>query len=225
MHMELENFRTHAKPARQTGFSMIEVLITVFVVAIGMLGIAALQFMSKRSNFEAVQRTTATLLANDIIERMRANPGQLPDYAGDASNPITPLGGPTATRVRGTDCSTTACTPFDLSQYDLWEWETELNGLSAQDDASGNATGGLVAPTACITTTVAAGMADSSGMYTVAIAWRGGTQMSNPVGPAGSPIAAAYQCGQGSGKYDSEDGTVPDAHRRILVVSTYISKS
>jgi len=199
---------------RQSGISMLEVLISVFVVAIGLLGIAALQFMSKRSNFEAVQRTTATLLASDIIERMRANPTQLLNYAGDATSPITPLGGPTATRTQASpDCSTANCDSFELSQYDLWEWETALNGLSDTDTASGASTGGLVAPTACITTEAAAGVVDRSGKYTVAIAWRGATQMANPT---------VNTCGEGSGKYNGEDGSA-DTHRRVLFVSTYIS--
>lgn len=225
MRMELERLHTSARHPRQAGFSMIEVLITVVIIAIGMLGIAAVQFMSKRSNFEAVQRTAATMLASDIIERMRANPDQLQDYAGDASNPIAPLGGPTATRTLGTDCSTSACDPFALSQYDLWEWETQLNGLSEQT-AAGAGSGGLVAPTACIYTSVPAGMVDRSGQYTVAIAWRGGAQMANPTAPTGATAAvqAAYHCGEASGKYNGEDGT-PDTHRRVLVVSTYISKN
>lgn len=214
MHAKLNNRHTPGRRPRQTGFSMLEVMISVFVVAIGLLGIAALQFMSKRSNFEAVQRTTATLLATDIIERLRANPTKLLDYAGDASTPIAPLGGPTATRTQpATLCHASACTPFALSQYDLWEWETALNGLSEEIDNNGIGTGGLVAPTACIITDAAAGVVDRSGKYTVAIAWRGATQMADP---------AINLCGQGSGKYNGEDGSA-DTHRRVLVVSTYIS--
>src|SRR5947207_2731132 len=64
------------------GFSMVDVLVALIVLSIGLLGVAGLQFMSKRSNFEAVQRTTASLLAQDIIERMRANYGALTTYAG-----------------------------------------------------------------------------------------------------------------------------------------------
>jgi len=208
------NRRTRDPQPRQAGFSMIEVLITVFVVAIGLLGIASVQFISKRSNFEAVQRTTATLLANDIIERMRANPGMLLEYAGDAGSPIAPLGGPTATRTQpALDCTTSACSPFELSQYDLWEWETALNGLSEQVTADGSSTGGLHSPTACITTTGAAGAVDRSARYDVAIAWRGGTQLADP---------DTSDCGRGSGKYNGEDGSA-NTHRRVLIVSTFIS--
>jgi type IV pilus assembly protein PilV len=204
---------------RQLGFSMVEVLVSVFIVAIGLLGIAGLQFMSKRSNFEAVQRTTATLLASDIVERMRANPTQLIEYGGSAGAPIPSLGGPTPTRTApGADCSVDPCTAFELSQHDLWQWETALNGMS-----DGGGAGGLTAPTACLSTDVAAGVSDRSGNYTVAIAWRGSTQLANPVAPdAAAPDADAFTCGEGSGKYNGEDGSI-DTHRRVLVVTTYVS--
>ena len=198
-------------PSDQKGFSMIEVLVTVVILAVGLLGIAALQFMSKRSNFEAVQRTAATMLAYDIIERMRTNSTQLMEYAGDASTPSPLLGGATQS-TPDPNCSTASCTPFKLSQYDLWEWERSLDGASEIMTASGNNTGGLVSPTACITTTVPAGITDRSGEYRIAIAWRGPTPLSDPT---------ISTCGLGSGKYNSEGGGA-DIHRRVLVVNTFI---
>ena len=65
---------------RQSGIGMIEVLVTLFIVSVGFLNMAALQTTAKRSNFDAVQRTTAVMLAHDIVERMRANPGVLETY-------------------------------------------------------------------------------------------------------------------------------------------------
>ena len=60
-------------PRRRGGFSLIEVLITILVFAIGMLGLAALQATSVRSNQSANFRTQATALGYMIIDRMRAN--------------------------------------------------------------------------------------------------------------------------------------------------------
>ena len=57
----------------QRGFSLVEVMVALFVLSIAMLGIAGLQITSKRANFEAVQRTTATLLAQEFLERIRSN--------------------------------------------------------------------------------------------------------------------------------------------------------
>jgi type IV pilus assembly protein PilV len=59
----------------QSGFSLLEVLIALLVLSIGLLGLAALQTTSLRSNEMASMRTTATQLAYDISDRMRANPG------------------------------------------------------------------------------------------------------------------------------------------------------
>ena len=58
---------------RARGFSLIEVLITILVFAIGLLGLAALQAVSMRSNQSANFRTQATALGYMIIDRMRAN--------------------------------------------------------------------------------------------------------------------------------------------------------
>lgn len=57
----------------QHGFSMIEVLITVLILAIGLLGLAGLQSTGIRSNHSAYLRSQATILAYDIADRMRAN--------------------------------------------------------------------------------------------------------------------------------------------------------
>jgi type IV pilus assembly protein PilV len=63
----------HPSPSRQHGFSLIEVLVTVVVLSIGLLSLAAGQAMSLRNNTSALMRFQATNLAYDILDRMRAN--------------------------------------------------------------------------------------------------------------------------------------------------------
>lgn len=58
---------------RQQGFSLIEVLVTVLILAIGLLGLAGLQSTALRTNHSALIRSQATMLAYDIVERMRSN--------------------------------------------------------------------------------------------------------------------------------------------------------
>ncbi|MCS6948044.1 MAG: type IV pilus modification protein PilV, partial [Steroidobacteraceae bacterium] len=55
------------------GFTLIEALIAVLVLSIGLLGIAGLQLASLQTNSVAYQRSQATMLAYDLLDRMRAN--------------------------------------------------------------------------------------------------------------------------------------------------------
>lgn len=194
--------RSRSYPRRCRGATMMEVLVSVFVLSIGVLGVAGLQVTSKRSNFEATQRVTAAALAQDIVERMRSNPAELGTYT-NAGAGRTIIG----TSMPAVDCSTD-CGPITLAQYDLYELEQAANGVAEQ--SAGNNVGGLTLPTTCIT-----GPDGGPGVYSVAIAWRGMTKLSNPVTDA---------CGGGSGKYDSAGGTEIDVYRRILVMPVFISE-
>lgn len=61
---------------KQSGISMIEVLIAMLVLTIGLLGMAALQAQATKFNHSAYLRTQATNLAYDIGDRIRANQDQ-----------------------------------------------------------------------------------------------------------------------------------------------------
>ncbi len=58
---------------KETGATLIEVLVAMVVLAIGLLGLAGLQATSIQSNHSAYYRSQATLLASDLADRMRAN--------------------------------------------------------------------------------------------------------------------------------------------------------
>lgn len=184
---------------RMTGFTLIEVLVTLLIFSMGLLAVAGLQTISKKANYDALQRSTASLLANDIIERMRANAMQLNEYT-KAEGVF--IGGNTQAAAP-VDCTIADCNPTQLAWYDLKEWERALDGAS--ELVNGTFTGGLVSPSACITGPVGGG----AGLYTIAIAWRGVTELSNPV---------VHACGEASGKYGDND-----EYRRLLTITTYIT--
>ncbi len=185
------------------GFGLVEVLAAVAVLTFGLLGIAAIQVQAKRANYEAIQRTAASTLANDIIERMRANLGDLQTYLNQGGQ----LGSGSIASAPSPDCSAGApCSSYEVALRDLWEWEQALDGV--QERTSGGAdTGGLSAPTGCISGPGTGG----TGLYRVAIAWRGQTSLANP---------SADDCGATTGRYD--DGADANVFRRVLVVDTYI---
>jgi len=187
---------------RMAGVGLIEVLVTLVIFSMGMLSLAALQGVAKKANFDALQRTNASLMAYDLLERMRSNSQMLASYvnAGD-------LGGWTRStegvQVVSTCGSMNApCTREQIADDDLTQWESMLDG--SMEMRGNEATGGLVDATVCVNGPVAGG----SGAYTVVIAWRGITAMTNaPVDP----------CGTGVGRYGANDEL-----RRVMVIQTFI---
>jgi type IV pilus assembly protein PilV len=104
----------------QHGFNLLEVLIAIVVLAIGLLGLAGLQNFSLKATHQSYQRTQATVMIHEIIERMRANPSALATYAVPT---------PTDT-VTGPDCAVASCTPPALALHDLRELTTAMTSTS-----------------------------------------------------------------------------------------------
>jgi type IV pilus assembly protein PilV len=67
------NLRPFPSDRRSRGFTFVETLVALLVLSIGLLGVAALQLSSLRTNHSASLRSQATLLAYDMVDRMRAN--------------------------------------------------------------------------------------------------------------------------------------------------------
>jgi type IV pilus assembly protein PilV len=112
----------------QQGFTLIEVLVAFLVIAIGLLGVLALQNRSLQYNHIAFLDSQAQLLINDIVERIRANPQQAADYQ---------IGFDDSTPVATTDCSSAVCTTAQIKTWDLAQWlarvksQTYLPGAKA----------------------------------------------------------------------------------------------
>ncbi len=107
--------RRSAALGRTGGFSLLEVLIALLILSIGLLGIAGLQVFSLKYNHQSYERTQATVMIYDILDRMRANPNGLASYAA------TP---PTSLSV---DCAAASCSDEnDLAAYDLFMWNERL---------------------------------------------------------------------------------------------------
>lgn len=60
---------------KQQGFSLLEVMVTMLIVSFGMLGIAGIIITSLKNSQSSYARSQASLLVNDIVDRMRANRG------------------------------------------------------------------------------------------------------------------------------------------------------
>jgi len=182
------------------GAGLIEIMIAMLIFTIGVLSLATMQIASKRSIYEAEQRSMATALARDISERMRNNPGQLNAYVvnniGDESSLLS---------APDPNCMSSSCTPAQLATYDLADWESQLVGAS-ELQGSVNA-GGLVSPRACIT--------NAAGQISISIAWLGVSSLTNPTeSTCGNDVTGLYD--------DPEKTEGNNLRRRLLVLSTYI---
>ena len=70
------------KKKQSAGFTLLEALIALLILAIGVLGVAVLQFRALRFNHDAYLRTQISVLAEDIIDQIRLNDDNAIDYAG-----------------------------------------------------------------------------------------------------------------------------------------------
>lgn len=105
---------------KQSGFTLLEVLVTLLIISFGLLGMAALQISALKNNLSAHHRSQATILAYDIVDRMRANITTIDNYVGI----------PDASVAAVATCLTdTGCTPQNMALNDLAEWRTDLAEL------------------------------------------------------------------------------------------------
>jgi type IV pilus assembly protein PilV len=160
---------THSAGLRaQNGTSMIEVLVTIIILAIGLLGLAGLQSRLQSSEMEAYQRAQALILLNDMASRIAANRTEAASYAAyDSSSPLGV----------GMTCPTATGT---AQEFDVREWCEALQG--AAESMGGSNVGAMVGGRGCIDD-----LGDDE--YMVTVAWQG----LNPVSAPPDSVA----CGEG----------------------------
>ena len=154
------------RPARrgQRGTSMVEVLVTLVIIAFGLLGMAGLQMRLQVSEIEAYQRSQALLLLNDMASRIAANRNAAASYV-------------TAATGSGADCSTIGT--GTTAGRDKKEWCEALQG--AAETKSGANVGAMIGGRGCVELV--------DGDYMVTVAWQGMTPISAP--PASVTCGAA----------------------------------
>jgi type IV pilus assembly protein PilV len=102
------------------GFTLLDVLIAIVVVAFGMLGLAGLQVFALKNNQSASLRVAATNLTTDIIDRMKGN--YLGVINGNYDRPDTA----SYTTVESGCTQATGCAPDALARNDLREWQQRV---------------------------------------------------------------------------------------------------
>ena len=122
---------------RQQGHSLLELLVAVLVVGIGALGVAKLQMQNAQNNRLALEYSVATTLAEDMLERIRANP--------NGSYAAVRAGQPPPAFV---DCLASDCASLQLASFDSTVWKCALGRWRQSSPCRAVRAAGLLAPVA-----------------------------------------------------------------------------
>ena len=134
----------------ESGFSMIEVLITIAILMVGLLGLASLQANVAKAELEAYQRAQALVLVQELSDRILANKRNAASYVKDDI---------------GADGKEVDCTGMAGADRDLCEFGNALVGAS-EKSGGGAAMGAMIGARACVTS-------PSPNFYMITIAWQG----------------------------------------------------
>jgi type IV pilus assembly protein PilV len=154
---------------RDRGFTMLEVLITIIILTVGLLGVAGLQARMQVAEMESYQRAQAVVLLDDMVARLTANRKNAMNYVTG-----TPLGA-------GQDSAD--CSGLSGAELDLCAWNNAL--LGASESSGGQNAGAMIGARGCVTNTVATMPRE----FQISVVWQG---------LAPTIVPTATTCGQGS---------------------------
>ena len=185
----------------QSGFSMIEILITMIIILVGLLGIAALQARAQTLELESYQRAQALILMSDIVDRININRSTVTCF--NISNPTTGTGfigvgyGGTPT------CAASTANYNNQAVATLQSIDNLLDGTS--ETSGGASVGSMIGARACISYNAATeiGGVGGSGLYTVAVSWQALVALNVP----------AVNCANGQYGDETKRRTVSTAFR------------
>jgi len=167
----------------QRGVTLVEVLVTMVILAIGLLGLVALQARVQILQAEAYQRAQALMLLKDMAGRIANNRNNADQYLID---PDASIGAP----IPADDDADCPAPGVDRHTRDLSEWCAALSGASEALGGGGGNVGAMVGGRGCVED-------GGPGEYLVTVAWQGLAPISAP--PASVACAA--------GLYDGADGS------------------
>ncbi len=119
-------------PTRADGFTIVEVLISLLILSVGLMGLATLQVVGLQNTQGGAQRAQAAFLAYDITDRMRTNPAAVTAGSYNLAAPVIntqPQGvGPGPVAIVMVDCFGAAanCSSAQMAAHDLGQWQTQL---------------------------------------------------------------------------------------------------
>ena len=149
---------------RQSGFTLIEVLVALLIIVLGLLGLAGMQVRMQQAEFESYQRTQALILLYDMVDRINTHRVTAPCFAFTSGTGTPYLG---VSGNASPSCGVSSAANNTAAVDAMNEWSSLLQGSAA----SGNA-GAMVGARGCVSL--------NGGVYTVAVAWQGTVDTSEP---------------------------------------------
>jgi type IV pilus assembly protein PilV len=137
-------------PRRMHGFTLLEVLVSLVILSIGLLGLAAMQASALSSTHGSQLESMVALQARSLADAMSANP----DYWAN-NTPTFTVGGTAASPTFGSaapaapsgGCINTTCSSTNMAGYDLQQWAKQL--LTQVPGANATITCSTSAPVGC----------------------------------------------------------------------------
>lgn len=168
--------------ARCGGFSMLEVLISILITVVGLLGLAGLQAFTQRAEFESYQRAQALLMLNDLVDRINANRRSAGCFAF-TTNTAAGAGGGTpyigdntqAGHLGMANCPSGFENSLTKAIVDAAVTDMDLRLRGSAETKGGNPVGAMIGARGCVSFDAA------TSIYTVVIAWQGLTDTFTPV--------------------------------------------
>lgn len=119
------------------GFTLVEIVVSLMVISVGLLGLAGLQVNSMKQNMDAYLKSTAAILANDMADRMRANLNAVQSGQYGSKNKLSAYtlnnqcaGGGLSSQSNSTVIVSSAiCDDEAVAENDLFEWRQSLQTL------------------------------------------------------------------------------------------------
>ena len=168
------------------GFTLLEVLVALLILLIGLLGIAGLIVKGQRASYESYQRQQALALAQDMVEKIRANQGAARSYVtGTTEDPDMPGGSNNLYSSLANKC-VASCDAVQLAEYHLATWDALLDGTS--ETTGGNRRGGIINARGCVEWQPNNDF--DQPIFWVSVAWQG-------EGDTVAPAPTASTCGTG----------------------------
>lgn len=168
---------------KNAGFSLIEVLITMVIILVGLLSIAALQAKAQIAEFESYQRAQGLIMMSDIIDRMLLNKEAISCFEiTNNTTSGTPYMGAAGASHMGTPACAASTTEYNnLADANLTYLDNLLKG-AAETSGGGADVGAMIGARACVTydNTTEIDSQPGTGLYTVVVTWQALAALSAP---------------------------------------------